>query len=479
MNLPTRIRSPRTDRELAHLADSFGGFPLSRREALLRCVHGSAGLLLLEPLRLLGANAVPGAAAEAPAKSVIQIWLWGGPSHTDTFDPKPDSGRAFTGPLDSPIETNVDGIRIGQLLPELAKQADKYSLVRSMTHGNNSHETASYLVQTGRSSERDVFPGLGAVVSYFKGYRGGYTGLVPPYIVLTEPQGRFSEPGFLGPRYKPFATGGDPADEVFAVEGISAPGITEQRQRARRDLLAGLNTLGGALPGNATIRTAAESEEKAYEFILGDAGKVFDLGQEKDETRDLYGRNTFGQSCLLARRLAEKGVPFITINYRGWDTHKQHFQAMNRKLPELDRGLAALLSDLSGRGLLGSTVVWCGGEFGRTPKVATESPWNGGRHHFGKVFSVLLAGGGFSGGTVVGASDARGEEVDERPVHPADLVGSIYRQLGIPLDASLPHPQGTPTRVVPDASEEAPSAGLLDELVDTAKPPKAPSSDSP
>ena len=246
---------------------------------------------------------------------------------------------------------------------------------------------------------------------------------------------------------------------------LLAPGIEEARQRERRKFLGRLNTLGGALPGNAAIQTVVDSEAQAYELILGDAGKLFDLGLEKDEIRDLYGRNTFGQSCLMARRLVEKGVPYITINYQGWDTHKQHFQIMNRKLPELDRGLAALLADLDGRGLLESTVVWCTGEFGRTPKVANESPWNGGRHHYGKVFSSLIAGGGFRGGHVVGASDATGEEVSDRPVYPADVIGSIYGQLGIPADAPLPHPQGTPTKVIPDESEGVPTGGLLTELV--------------
>lgn len=463
MNTPPHHPSPRLARDLVRVAESLGGAPLSRREAMRRAVYGSAGLLLCEPFAVRANQALP--TSEGKAKSVIQIWLWGGPCHIDTFDPKPEAGRDYSGALDTPIETNVSGIRIGQLLPELAKQADKYSLIRSMTHGNNGHETAAYLVQTGRTSERDVFPGLGAVVSYFKGYDAGYTGLIPPYVVLTQPQGRFSEAGFLGPRYKPFATGGDPNSKVFAVEGIVAPGITEEHQTERRNLLGRLNTLGGALPGNATIKTVVDSETQAYELILGDAGKLFDLSQEKDELRDLYGRSTFGQSCLMARRLVEKGVPFITINYQGWDTHKQHFQIMNRKLPELDKGLAALLTDLGGKGLLDSTIVWCTGEFGRTPKVANESPWNGGRHHYGKVFSSLLAGGGFHGGHVVGASDAKGEEVAERPVYPADVIGSIYGQLGIPADAPLPHPQGTPTMVVPDKSEGVPTAGLLTELV--------------
>ena len=448
-------------RDVARLSSAFGGVPLSRRDAMQRCLFGSAGLLLMEPFSVQAEQVAPA----GKARSVIQIWLWGGPCHIDTFDPKPEAGRDYCGSLDAPIETNVSGIRIGQLLPELAKQADKYSLIRSMTHGNNGHETASYLVQTGRSSERDVFPSLGAVTSYFKGYDHGYKGLIPPYIVLTEPQGRFSEAGFLGPKFKPFATGGDPAASVFAVEGIIAPGISEERQHQRRKFLRSVNTLGGALPGNATLKTVVQSEDQAYEMILGDAGKLFDLSLENDATRERYGRNTFGQSCLMARRLVEKGVPYITINYKGWDTHKQHFQTMNRKLPELDKGMAALLADLSEHGLLESTIVWCVGEFGRTPKVQTESPWNGGRHHFGAVFSSLIAGGGFKGGHVVGTSNATGEEVKERPVYPADVIGSIYGQLGITADSKLPHPLGTPTFVVPGKEEKVPTGGLLTEIL--------------
>ncbi len=448
-------------RDVARVSSAFGGVPLSRRDAMQRCLFGSAGLLLMEPFSVRAEQVAPA----GKARSVIQIWLWGGPCHIDTFDPKPEAGRDYCGSLDAPIETNVSGIRIGQLLPELAKQADKYSLIRSMTHGNNGHETASYLVQTGRSSERDVFPSLGAVTSYFKGYDHGYKGLIPPYIVLTEPQGRFSEAGFLGPKFKPFATGGDPAASVFAVEGIIAPGISEERQHQRRKFLRSVNTLGGALPGNATLKTVVQSEDQAYEMILGDAGKLFDLSLENDATRERYGRNTFGQSCLMARRLVEKGVPYITINYKGWDTHKQHFQTMNRKLPELDKGMAALIADLSEHGLLESTIVWCVGEFGRTPKVQTESPWNGGRHHFGAVFSSLIAGGGFKGGHVVGASNETGEEVKERPVYPADVIGSIYGQLGISSDSKLPHPLGTPTFVVPGKEEKVPTGGLLTEIL--------------
>jgi len=402
----------------------------------------------------------------AKAKAVIQIWMWGGPPHTDTFDPKPDAGEDYTGPLKETLPTNVDGIRIGSLLPLLAQHADKYSIIRSMTHGNNGHETAAYMVQTGRQpGGRIVYPSFGAVVSYFKGYNAGYKGLIPPYIVVTQPQGRFSEAGFLGSRYKPFATGGDPARPVFLVEGITAPGISRERQEARRDLLHNLDSFGRALKGNPRLEPLTKAEEQAYDLILGEAGKVFDLSEEEATLREQYGRSSFGQSCLVARRLVERGIPYVTINYGGWDTHKDHFPAMRRKLPELDKGMSTLLEDLSGRGLLDSTIVWCGGEFGRTPKVDMKSPWNGGRHHFGAVFSAVVAGGGFKGGRVVGASDATGEHVKDRPVYPWDLIGTMYELLGIDPEGTLRHPQGMAIRVTPSADEGYQIGGRLKELV--------------
>jgi len=210
---------------------------MTRRQALKRGAVAAAGLALTDPFTRLA----PSAALTPKAKAVIQIWMWGGPCHIDTFDPKPQAGNDYCGPLKNPITTNVSGIRIGELLPLLAKQADKYSIIRSMTHGNNGHETASYIVQTGRQPGRLVYPCVGAVVSRFKGYDHGYKGLVPPYVVLTRPQGRFSEAGFLGPKYKPFATGGDPNQSVFAVEGIVAKGINDDRQRKRRELLHSLD----------------------------------------------------------------------------------------------------------------------------------------------------------------------------------------------------------------------------------------------
>jgi len=431
---------------------------ITRRDALRCGLVGAAGLAL--PKRAEAAVPV------APrAKSVIQIWMWGGPCHIDTFDPKPEAGYDYCGPLDKDIATNVDGIRIGDHLPLLAKQADKYAIIRSMTHGINGHETASYITQTGRKPGRLVYPSVGAVVSLFKGVDHGYKGLVPPYIVLTQPQGRFSEAGFLGQRYKPFSTSGDPNVDPFAVEGIVAKGITDERQRDRRKLLHALDSLGNAMPGNPQFAALDRCEEKAYDMMFGDARKLFDLEQETDDTRERYGRNTFGQACLTARRLVEHGVPYITINYKGWDTHKQHFEAMRRKLPEMDRGMATLLEDLSDRGLLDSTIVWWSGEFGRGPKVQWQAPWNGGRSHYGKCFSAVLAGGGFKGGRVVGASDNTGMTVAERPVYPVDLIGSIYEQLGIDPDGPMPNPRGLDVKVLPSADEDETRGGRLREIM--------------
>jgi len=447
---------------------------VSRRELLQCGALGLGGFLLGNRLGLAApkAPAEKPAAAAAPsagpgkAKAVIQIWLSGGPPHTDTFDPKPEAGSDYTGPLSKFIETNVKGIRVGEMLPELAKLADKYSLIRSVTHGQNGHETASYMVQTGRMpGGRLVYPAVGAVVTAFKGFQEGSESLIPPYIVLTQPQGRFSEAGFMGIKYKPFATGGDPNAYRFAVEGIVAPGISDEQQAHRRDMLNQSDALAMALQDNSEVLSAKQAEKQAYDLIIGDAGKVFDLSTEKEELRTKYGRNTFGQSCLAARRLIEKGVKYVTINQFVWDTHKEHFQAMRRLLPNLDKGLATLIADLSSLGLLDSTIIWCCGEFGRTPKVAWESPWNGGRHHFGSVFSALVAGGGFKGGQVVGESDAKGETVKNRPVYPGDLIGSLYELLGIDPEANLPHPMNEIVKATPSPAEGMKLAGRLKEIM--------------
>jgi len=460
---------------------------VSRREAMRSALCGAAGVIAAGGLsyrvfaaeaqktpeqKLAEEKAAKDAAAQAKAKtkkvqakSVIQIFLWGGMSHTDTWDPKPGTGWDYMGEFDKVIPTNVPGIQLGFLFPKLAQQADKYSLIRSMTHGNDGHETAAYLMQTGHDpAGRLAYPSVGAIFTFFK--KEQYKGLLPPYVVMLEAAGRFSEEGFLGPGYKPFATGGDPNAPRFEVQGIINRGIDDGRQKARRELLDKMNLVGYGLADVPEMAAAETARQNAYGLILGRGREVFNLENEPTELRDRYGRNTFGQECLAARRMVEAGVPYITISFPGgWDTHSNHFATMRAQCPPLDQGLATLLQDLSDRKLLDSTLVWCTGEFGRTPRISWEPPWNGGRHHYGAVFTVLVAGGGFAGGRVVGSSDEKGEKAKERPVYPADLLGSFYLLAGIDAAAKLPHPWGEDAHVLDTENEHMKSAGMLEEIM--------------
>jgi hypothetical protein len=466
-----------------HSSDNQGH--LSRREAIRRGALGAAGLIATAGLstraRAAEAAKTPeqilaeqksarDAAAKTKAKkgqtkSVIQIFLWGGMSHNDTWDPKPGTGYDYLGEFDRVIPTNVSGMQITSLFPKLAMHADKYSLIRSMTHGNDGHETAAYLMQTGHApGGRLAYPSIGAIFAFSK--KDEYKGLLPPYIVMLQAAGRFSEEGFLGPAYKPFATGGDPNADRFEVQGIVNRGINEGRQKARRDLLDKVNLMGNGLAEAPDMAAAEAQKQKAYGLILGRGKEVFNLDNEPTEVRNRYGRTTFGQECLAARRMVEAGVPYVTISFPGgWDTHSNHFATMRNQCASLDQGLAALLTDLKDRGLLDRTLVWCTGEFGRTPKVSWEPPWNGGRHHYGRVFTVLVAGGGFKGGRVVGSSDEKGENVKERPVYPVDLLGSMYLLAGIDATAKLPHPWGLDAYVLDAQNEGMKSAGMLEELL--------------
>ena len=271
-----------------HLTGMQLRLPMSRREALRVSLFSTAGLFAAgSSLMRAGAAPVAEAAGQgaailpAKAKSVIQVFLWGGMSHIDTWDPKPDAGYDYMGELANAIPTKVDGIRLGQLFPNLAKQADKFSLIRSMTHHNNGHETAAYLMQTAHTpGERLAYPSIGAVFALLKPQN--YKGVLPPYVVLTQPQGRFSEEGFLGPSYKPFATGGDPNAPRFEVEGMVSNSITDERQKARSALREKLNTMGGALGDSPQLAVSTQARKEAYEMIAG-GREVFDLSKEKPE----------------------------------------------------------------------------------------------------------------------------------------------------------------------------------------------------
>lgn len=389
-----------------------------------------------------------------PAKSVIEIWLWGGPSQLETFDPKPNASRDYNGGLKA-IPTNVPGIEIHEWWPNLAGCAELYSIIRTMTHRQFGHETAAYLMQTGRlPGGGEVFPALGTVVAEAK--RPEYRGDLPPSVVLTRPKGRFSEVGFLGVNAAPLVTGGNPNAQRFAVDGIVPPeGLTAQRVKERFELLNELDLWSSEDRANASMAAAFDNAGvEARRIAEGDAAKVFALDNESASLRDAYGRNSVAQSLLTARRLVEYGVPYVTVNLSGWDSHKRHFETMKRKSIELDMALATLLKDLKSKGLLDSTIVWMGGEFGRTPKIGWEAPWNGGRNHYATCFSAFVAGGGFKGGCVVGKSDETASKPVERPVSPQDFIGSIYERCGIDPEGLLPNNVGKKLPILPPSTGE-------------------------
>lgn len=402
-------------------------------------------------------------ASAQKAKSVILIYLDGGPAQTETFDPKPNAGRNYYGNYKGVCKTNVEGIELGEKMKLLATMADKYTLIRSMTHGSNAHETGHYAMITGDTSGGAVvYPSFGAVISYMK--RDTYKGVLPCYISVTSANSRFNEGGFLGNQYKSFDTGGRPESAEFEVEGIVNKYVNRSRMEARMDLLKGFET------GDMEKRKIDSLRDVNMEFIWGDSREVFNLNNEPDSVRQRYGKSRLGQSCLVARRLVEAGVPFVNVRMTGWDTHKKHFQKMNSMLPNLDKALSALLEDLDRRGLLESTIVLCGGEFGRTPKVQWEAPWNGGRGHYGRTFSYLVAGGGFHGGKVVGKTDKTGENVAERPVRPCDLIGTVYLLMGIDPYGTLPHVSEGDLPILPSLIKNKQSGGLLYEIIDIKKP---------
>lgn len=397
------------------------------------------------------------------AKSVILVYLDGGPAQTDTFDPKPAAGRNYYGNLKGVCKTNVEGIEIGEKLPLLATMADKYSLIRTMTHGSNAHETGHYAMITGDTSRGAVvYPSFGAVISYMM--KDTYKGVLPCYISVTSANSRFNEGGFLGNSFKSFDTGGNPQGKEFEVEGVVNKFVNKERMNKRMELLNKFE--------KSPIEKAKLDSLRAVnmEFIWGESREAFNLASEPDSVRERYGKNRLGQSCLTARKLVEAGVPFVNVRMTGWDTHKKHFQRMNSMLPQLDKALSALIADLDARGLLESTIVLCGGEFGRTPKVLWEAPWNGGRAHYGRTFSYLVAGGGFHGGKVVGKTDKTGEKVAERPVAPCDLIGTIYLLLGIDPYGTLPHVSEGDLPILPSLLDKKQSYGLLYEIIDQKKP---------
>lgn len=415
-------------------------------------------------LTISAALLLASAAIAQSAKSVVYIYLDGGASQTDTFDPKPEAGPAYTGKYRTPIETNVPGIFVGQRLVKLAAIADKYTILRGMHDGTNAHETGHYRMLTGdMTGGETVYPSYGAMIAYKT--REKYDNPIFPYICITEASTRFNEAGFLNVMYKPYDTGGKPDGEYFDVSGIVNHSMPDDKIRKRRTLLESLSAAGQKVEQTPEVLKTAQLRTQSYELMLGKARAAFDLSAESDSVRNAYGRNNFGQSCLAARKLVENGVTVVMVRFRGWDTHKEHFKRMDQRLDELDAGVSSLIIDLDKEGLLDSTIVVLGGEFGRTPLVWNQPPWNGGRGHYGIAFSYLVAGGGFKGGIALGATDAKGEHVTERMVYPADLWASVYTLMGIDPKGTVEHPVLGNIPILPSYGVEGQSNGMLTEIM--------------
>jgi hypothetical protein len=365
----------------------------------------------------------------------------------ETLDLKPDAPLEVRGPF-QPISTAIAGMQISELLPETAKQADKLAIIRSLTSPLGEHGLANQYLLTGyKPSPVLQYPSYGAVVAH----RRREEELLPPYVAIPEP--RTGGAGFLGAAAEPFATGGDPSKPDFRVRDLDwFPGLDAVRLQRRRDYLRSFDAAQAAVESSNPVGDPAW--ERAYRLVTSrDAKSAFDLSAEPESIRARYGPRMFGQSCLLARRLVERGVPFVSVVNTGWDTHeglvlqlKQGYSGAKvgvGLIPTFDLGFAALIDDLAQRGLLDETLVIAMGEFGRTPKLNAR----GGRDHWPRVFSAVMAGGGVPGGQLIGSSDRVGESPVEQPISPNDLARTIYTLLGIDPDLELRTADGRPVPV--------------------------------
>lgn len=363
------------------------------------------------------------AAAGAKADAVILLWLGGGISQIDTFDPKPEAGPEVRGHFGS-IPTRLAGVRFSDRLPRLAAALDRFCVIRSMTHDDRNHGSADHLMLTGYAqTPATEYPSFGAIVAKELGYRRS----LPPFVALPSPP---IGSGYLGAGYGAFTVAGDPNAPEFAVRDVRPPMEVSAARLKRRETL--LSLVDGAVKAFESAdgpKSLSEFQKRAYALITSPAAKeAFALDQEPESARRAYGRTTFGQSALLARRLVERGVRFVTVTRGGWDHHANIFTQLDEgMLAEVDQTVSALLTDLHQRGLLQKTLVLCMGEFGRTPTVNYAV----GRDHWPDVASLLIAGAGVPGGQILGASDARGAYPKERPVTPGDLAATIYHLLGI------------------------------------------------
>lgn len=414
---------------------------------------GAAGLTSLSLPRVLEAR---------PARDtrVIVVWLEGGPSHLDLWDMKPDAPAEYRG-FWRPVATKVDGLQVSELLPKQARVADKFSILRSLHHKDGDHIGSAHILLTGRPGPTAVdqpamSPSMGSIVARTAGARR--PGL-PPYVVATRAQSGNLRPGYFGAHYlgrgfDPFETGGYPNSPSFKVENLAMPqGLTVERLDDRRALRRSFDALQrGADHGQ--IDALEHFERQAFELVTSSAVReAFSLSSETPANRERYGRNDWGQSVLLAKRLAEAGVSFTTVNLGGWDQHGDLKAKMEDYLPKLDLAVSALFQDLASSGLLEKVCVVVMGEMSRTPRM--NSGFQGlpaGRDHWSDAISLLIGGGGVQGGRVVGKTDARGEQILERPASVGDLHATLYHVLGIDPYQTFPDTAGRPVPLIDDGA---------------------------
>jgi hypothetical protein len=361
-------------------------------------------------------------AKKAKAKNVINIFLPGGIAAQEFLDPKSLAPSEYRGPFGS-IKTNVSGIEIGEKFQKLSKVADKFSIIRSMTHGEAAHERGVHSMMTGyKPSPALVYPSMGSVVSVELGGRNK----LPAYVSVPNALENGGS-GYLSSRYNPFSLGSDPISPSFKVRDLNSD-VDAQRFNRRKNILEAVDSKFKNEVNSDNVSAIDSFYSQAYDLISSESAKLaFDISKEDQKTKEMYGLTTAGQRLLISRRLIEAGVRFLTVSYGGWDMHDNIKNGFENQAPEFDQALAALLSDLSDRGLLDETVVVVTSEFGRTPKINNTA----GRDHWPRVFSTLIAGGGVKNGQIYGTSDSLGGEVDENPVSPSDLSATIFSLLGI------------------------------------------------
>ncbi|MCH7988798.1 MAG: DUF1501 domain-containing protein [Planctomycetes bacterium] len=419
---------------------------VKRRDFLKVGVLGGTGLTLANFLQLAEA----GEAKNGKAKSAIFINLTGGPTHLDTFDMKPDAPKEYRG-LFNPINTNVPGVEFCEHMPKLAQCADKFAILRGVSHTLGAHRLGSEYVNTGTKPLPSLeFPGYGAVVTREYGHHRPVD--LPPFVSIGNSNQR---PGFLGVKYAALNTGATPrAGQPFSVRGIAlGNGLTISEVEKRQNLLKDLDTTFKGFEKNTQLLDGLDRfASQARSIITSKSARdAFDISKESPAYSKPFGENAFGMSCLLAGRLIGAGVGFVTITLGGWDTHRDNFSKLeNNNLPTLDTGLSALLNGLEQKGLLDSTAIFVTGEFGRTPKINDRSD-PGGRDHYPRCMFMLMAGGGVKGGQVIGKSDDKATlPADGDGFSPDDAAASLYHNLGIDHTKEYHSSTGRPITIVRD-----------------------------